>query len=130
MAAGALGGLALAGCGGLSQDPANAATELARFPGTEQQIRSYYTQNASEYDFSCNSVTMGPIDRVKVVEETASALSLAIRYAFGSQGGVSQGGRRGTQGSHCAEGWGSRIVTFKKEGQGWALVRMSGETRG
>jgi len=111
--------LALAGCG-LSPDSPDIAAELARYPGVEAQIRSYYGQSAAEVDFLCNDLVMGPITKVAVVEATPAQLKLAITYFFSAE-------NANPLQRFCLDGINTRLVTFEKAGQGWALVRMSGE---
>jgi hypothetical protein len=95
---------------------------LRQYPGTSQQITSYYNENAVERGWSCDVVQMGDITRAKVIRESSSQLVLGFQYFFTSE----QAGAR--QGQGC-EGFGSRVATFDKGPGGLSLVSMTGEAR-
>lgn len=93
---------------------------LARFPGAEEQIRSYYEDHGQEGDYSCGPVDMGPILRVSKLSDTPTELRLAVHYAFSSE---DDGGRS----EYCRDGFNTRIVTFRKEGGALVFESMTGE---
>ena len=64
----ALAGLAaLAGCAARAENKA-----LGQFPGIQAQIESFYNDNATEDDWTCDEVQMDDIDKSKVVSQTAA----------------------------------------------------------
>jgi hypothetical protein len=119
--------LAVAGCAQLeaeqrARDPSlqGTAVSLASFPGAEQQIRAYYEQHGQEGDFSCGPVDMGPITRVAELHDTGTELKIAIHYEFTDFD-------ESRRSEYCHMGFNTRLVTFRKEGGGLVLDKMSGE---
>jgi len=118
----ALAGLAaLAGCAHSQAD--NPA--LAQYPGIQAQIESFYDDNATEEDWTCDEVQMDTIDKSQVVSQSATQVRVAVTYFFNSfDEGVGQGGAR-------CEGFNTRFFTFDKgPGGQLSLVSMSGPQRG
>jgi hypothetical protein len=118
----ALAGLAaLAGCAHQrAQDPA-----LSEYPGIQAQIESFYNNNATEDDWTCNEVEMNNIDKSQVVSQSAQQVRVAVTYNFSSFD-ESPG-----QGGNQCQGFNTRFFIFNKSPSGQlALVSMSGPQRG
>ena len=97
----------------------------AQYPGIQAQIESFYNDNATEDDWTCNEVEMDTIDKSRVASRSATQVRVAVTYFFSSfDEGVGQGGAR-------CEGFNTRFFTFDKgPGGQLSLVSMSGPQRG
>jgi hypothetical protein len=120
--AAALAGLtALAGCA--HQRAENPA--LGQFPGIQAQIQSFYDDNATEDDWTCDEVELDSIDKSKVASQSSAQVVIAVTYYFSS---FDEG--PGSGGDLC-QGFNTRFFTFDKgPGGQLSLVSMSGPQRG
>ena len=120
--AAAFAGLAaLAGCA--HQQAENPA--LGQFPGIQAQIESFYNDNATEDDWTCNEVELDSIDKSKVASQSSGQVVIAVTYYFSS---FDEG--PGSGGEQC-QGFNTRFFTFDKgPGGQLSLVSMSGPQRG
>ncbi|HEX6015478.1 MAG TPA: hypothetical protein VFY87_27500, partial [Geminicoccaceae bacterium] len=75
-----VGALGVAACAEYREEN----TPLYRFSGVQQQIESYYNDNATEEDWTCNEVQMDNIDESRVVGETPTQVKLVVQYYFSS----------------------------------------------
>ena len=101
----ALAGLAaLAGCA--HQRAENPA--LSEYPGIQAQIESFYNDNATEDDWTCNEVEMHNIDKSQVVSQSATQVRVAATYYF-----TSFDESPGSGGNQC-QGFNTRFFTFDK----------------
>jgi hypothetical protein len=111
----------LAGCAAYqAENPA-----LTEFPGIQTQIQSFYDDNATEDDWTCNEVQLDTIDKSKVARQTATQVVIAVTYFFTSfDVNMRQGGEQ-------CQGFNTRFFTFDKSSGGQlSLVSMSGPQRG
>jgi hypothetical protein len=117
-----LAGLAaLAGCA--HQQAENPA--LSQFPGIQGQIESFYNDNATEDDWTCNEVQMDNIDKSQVVSQSPTQVRVAVTYFFSSFDESS------SQGGFQCQGFNTRFFAFDKGAGGQlSLVSMSGPQRG
>ena len=111
----------LAGCAAYkAENPA-----LTEFPGIQAQIQSFYDDNATEDDWTCNEVQLDTIDKSKVARQTSSQVVIAVTYFFTS---FDESMREG--GEQC-QGFNTRFCTFDKGSGGQlSLVSMTGPQRG
>ncbi|MGE3292741.1 MAG: hypothetical protein AB7I59_07160 [Geminicoccaceae bacterium] len=111
----------LAGCTAYqTENPA-----LTEYPGIEAQIQSFYDDNATEDDWTCDAVQLDTIDKSKLARQTATQAVIAVTYYFTSfDESMSRGG------AQC-QGFNTRFFTFDKgPGGQLSLVAMSGPQRG
>jgi hypothetical protein len=112
---------ALAGCA--HQQAENPA--LSEYPGIQGQIESFYNDNATEDDWTCNEVEMNNIDKSQVVSQSATQVRVAVTYFFTS---FDESPGRG--GDQC-QGFNTRFFAFDKGAGGQlSLVSMTGPQRG
>lgn len=111
----------LAGCAAYkAENPA-----LTEFPGIQAQIQSFYDDNATEDDWTCNEVQLDTIDKSKVARQTTTQVVIAVTYFFTS---FDESMREG--GEQC-QGFNTRFFTFDKGSGGQlSLVSMTGPQRG
>lgn len=111
----------LAGCAAYkAENPA-----LTEYPGIQAQIQSFYDDNATEDDWTCNEVQLDTIDKSKVARQSASQVVIAVTYYFTS---FDESMR---QGAEQCQGFNTRFFTFDKGAGGQlSLVSMSGPQRG
>lgn len=111
----------LAGCAAYkAENPA-----LTEYPGIQAQIQSFYDDNATEDDWTCNEVQLDTIDKSKVARQTSSQVVIAVTYYFTS---FDESMRQG--GEQC-QGFNTRFFTFDKGSGGQlSLVSMTGPQRG
>ena len=111
----------LAGCAAYkAENPA-----LTEFPGIQAQIQSFYDDNATEDDWTCNEVQLDTIDKSKVARQTTTQVVIAVTYYFTS---FDESMRQG--GEQC-QGFNTRFFTFDKGSGGQlSLVSMTGPQRG
>jgi hypothetical protein len=105
------------GCTTLNQ----AEPVLDKYPGAKLQMTNYYNNKAIEDDWLCNEVQIEGIDKAQVIQDTPEKLILGVHYAFGPMGG-----RRDNRGCN---GFGTRVFTFARAGEGYSLEGMSGPQR-
>ena len=118
----AVGGLLVLGA--CAAEQANNAV-LSQYPGIQQQIITYYDDNATEDDWTCNEVQLDTIDKSKVARQTSSQVVIAVTYYFTS---FDESMRQG--GEQC-QGFNTRFFTFDKGSGGQlSLVSMTGPQRG
>jgi hypothetical protein len=99
-------------------------TPLYRFSGTQPQIESYYNDNATEEDWTCNEVQMDNIDESRVVGETPTQVKLAVQYYFSSFD------ESPAEGGNQCQGFNTRFFTFDRGADGsLTLASMSGPQR-
>src|SRR5262245_59318989 len=82
--------------------------DLTEYPGVQSQIESFYNDNATEDDWFCDEVEMDTIDKSKVVQQSATQLTMAVTYYFTS---FDESPGRG--GEQC-QGFNTRFFTFDK----------------
>ena len=111
----------LAGCAAYkAENPA-----LTEYPSIKDQIQSFYDDNATEDDWTCNEVQLDTIDKSKVARQTSSQVVIAVTYYFTS---FDESMRQG--GEQC-QGINTRFFTFDKGSGGQlSLVSMTGPQRG
>jgi hypothetical protein len=119
-----LAGLCLAPLAGCAHSQAENPA-LEQYPGIQAQIESFYNDNATEDDWTCDEVEMKTIDKSQVTSQSATQVRVAVTYFFGSfDEGVGQGG------AQC-QGFNTRFFTFNRgPGGQLSLVSMSGPQRG
>jgi hypothetical protein len=123
-AAAALAGLCLAALAGCAHQQAENPA-LSQYPGIQAQIESFYNNNATEDDWTCNEVEMQNIDKSQVVSQSPTQVRVAATYYF-----TSFDESPGQGGDQC-QGFNTRFFTFDKgPGGQLSLMSMSGAQRG
>ena len=117
----AVGGLLVLGA--CAAEQANNAV-LSQYPGIQQQIITYYDDNATEDDWTCTEVEMLAIARIQVARQDADTISFAVNYDFQPEDGITMSG------PGC-QGFSTRIFIFGKGSGGGelSLQSMSGPQR-
>jgi hypothetical protein len=112
--------LGLAACAEYREENA----PLYELSGVQPQIESYYNDNATEEDWTCNEVQMGNIDESRVVSETPTQVKLAVQYYFSSLD------ESPAEGGNQCQGFNTRFFTFDRGADGsLTLASMSGPQR-
>ncbi len=119
-----IAGAALIGMSGCAEYKAENPA-LTAFPGIQSQIQSFYDDNATEDDWTCDEVQLDTIDKSRVVSQAGDQVKIAVTYFF-----TSFDESPGAGGDQC-QGFNTRFFTFDKGAGGQlSLVSMTGPQRG
>jgi hypothetical protein len=114
------GALSLAACAEYRKENA----PLEEFAGIQPQIKSYYDDNATEEDWTCNEVQLDTIDESRIVSQTPDQVKLAVQYYFSSFD------ESPAEGGNQCQGFNTRFFTFDRGADGsLTLASMSGPQR-
>jgi hypothetical protein len=93
---------------------------LKNYPGAKEQILSYYNANAREGSGNCGAGNIDDISNVKLVNESADSVVLAVQYGYSA---TVLGGN-----TAMCSGDSTREFTLAKGGSGWTVTNMTGAT--